>query len=69
MPPTITVDQIKGFSLFMLKAVLDGRGNEIIDLASQPGALMARQVDGIGREESEGAEVTRAEVGGPIRAQ
>jgi pyruvate dehydrogenase (quinone) len=33
MPPTITVDQIKGFSLFMIKAVLDGRGEEIIDLA------------------------------------
>jgi pyruvate dehydrogenase (quinone) len=33
MPPTITVDQIKGFSLFMIKAVLDGRGNEIVDLA------------------------------------
>jgi pyruvate dehydrogenase (quinone) len=33
MPPTITVDQIKGFSLFMIKAVLDGRGAEIIDLA------------------------------------
>jgi pyruvate dehydrogenase (quinone) len=25
---------MKGFSLFMLKAVLNGRGNEIIDLAS-----------------------------------
>jgi len=33
MPPTTTVDQIKGFSLFMIKAILDGRGNEIIDLA------------------------------------
>jgi pyruvate dehydrogenase (quinone) len=33
MPPSITVDQIKGFSLFMVKAVLDGRGDEIIDLA------------------------------------
>jgi pyruvate dehydrogenase (quinone) len=33
MPPTITVDQIKGFGLFMIKAVLDGRGSEIIDLA------------------------------------
>jgi len=33
MPPTITVDQAKGFSLFMIKAVLDGRGREIIDLA------------------------------------
>jgi len=33
MPPTITLDQAKGFSLFMLRAVLSGRGNEIIDLA------------------------------------
>jgi pyruvate dehydrogenase (quinone) len=33
MPPSITVDQVKGFSLFMIKAVLDGRGSEIIDLA------------------------------------
>ena len=33
MPATINVDQIKGFSLFMIKAVLDGRGEEIIDLA------------------------------------
>jgi pyruvate dehydrogenase (quinone) len=33
VPPTITVDQMKGFSLFMIKAVLDGRGDEIIDLA------------------------------------
>ena len=33
MPPTITVDQMKGFSLFMIKAVLDGRGDELIDLA------------------------------------
>jgi pyruvate dehydrogenase (quinone) len=33
MPPTITLEQMSGFSLFMLKAVLSGRGNEIIDLA------------------------------------
>jgi pyruvate dehydrogenase (quinone) len=33
MPPTITLEQMKGFSLFMLKAVLSGRGDEIIDLA------------------------------------
>jgi pyruvate dehydrogenase (quinone) len=33
MPPSITVDQMKGFSLFMIKAVLDGRGSEILDLA------------------------------------
>jgi pyruvate dehydrogenase (quinone) len=33
MPPTITYEQAKGFSLFMLKAVLNGRGDELIDLA------------------------------------
>ncbi len=33
MPPTITLEQAKGFSLFMLRAVLSGRGDEIIDLA------------------------------------
>jgi len=33
IPQTITLDQAKGYSLFMLKAVLNGRGDEIIDLA------------------------------------
>ena len=33
MPPTITIEQAKGFSLFMMRAVLSGRGDEIIDLA------------------------------------
>ena len=33
VPPTITAEQVKGFSLFALKAVLSGRGDEIIDLA------------------------------------
>ena len=33
MPPTITFEQAKGFSLFMMKAILNGRGDEIIDLA------------------------------------
>ena len=33
MPPTITLEQMKGFSLFALRAVLSGRGDEIIDLA------------------------------------
>lgn len=32
-PPTITLEQAKGFSLFMLRAVLSGRGDEIVDLA------------------------------------
>jgi pyruvate dehydrogenase (quinone) len=33
MPPTITLEQMTGFSLFMLRAVLSGRGDEVIDLA------------------------------------
>ncbi len=33
MPPTITIEEAKGFSLFMLRAVLSGRGDEIVDLA------------------------------------
>jgi pyruvate dehydrogenase (quinone) len=33
MPPTISLEQMTGFSFFMLKAVVSGRGDEIIDLA------------------------------------
>ena len=33
MPPSITFDMAKGFTLYMLKAVMSGRGDEIIDLA------------------------------------
>jgi pyruvate dehydrogenase (quinone) len=33
MPPTITIEQAHGFGLFMLKAVISGRGNELVDLA------------------------------------
>jgi len=33
MPPTIQLEQIKGFTLYMVRAVLSGRGDEIIDLA------------------------------------
>lgn len=33
MPPTIAFEQAKGFGLFAMKAVLNGRGDEIIDLA------------------------------------
>ena len=32
MPPTITLAQMKGFTLFTLKAVLSGRGDEVVDL-------------------------------------
>jgi pyruvate dehydrogenase (quinone) len=33
MPPTITSEQAVGFSLYMIRAVLSGRGDEVIDLA------------------------------------
>jgi pyruvate dehydrogenase (quinone) len=33
MPPHISLEQMKGFSLYMAKSILSGRGNEIIDLA------------------------------------
>jgi pyruvate dehydrogenase (quinone) len=33
MPPTISADQVRGFSLYLIKAVLNGRGDEVIDLA------------------------------------
>ena len=33
MPPTMTLEQATGFGMFMLKAVISGRGNELVDLA------------------------------------
>ncbi len=33
IPPTINFDELRGFSLYMVRAVLNGKGDEIIDLA------------------------------------
>ncbi|HUA76537.1 MAG TPA: thiamine pyrophosphate-dependent enzyme, partial [Acetobacteraceae bacterium] len=33
MPPKIQLEQAKGFSLFMLRAIISGRGEEVIELA------------------------------------
>jgi len=33
MPPKIKAEQAKGFSLYMLKAIISGRGDEIVELA------------------------------------
>jgi pyruvate dehydrogenase (quinone) len=33
MPPTIKAEQVKGFSLWVLRAVMSGRGDEVVDLA------------------------------------
>jgi pyruvate dehydrogenase (quinone) len=33
MPPTITLEMAKGFTLYMVKAVMSGRADEVLDLA------------------------------------
>ncbi len=33
MPPSVTVEMAKGFSLYMVRAIMNGRGDEIVDLA------------------------------------
>ena len=33
MPPSITLEMAKGFTLYMVKAVISGRADEVIDLA------------------------------------
>jgi pyruvate dehydrogenase (quinone) len=33
MPPAITLEMAKGFTLYMVKAVISGRGDEVVDLA------------------------------------
>jgi len=34
MPPSITLEMAKGFTLYMAKAIITGRGDEVIDLAT-----------------------------------
>jgi len=34
MPPAVTLEMAPGFTLYMLRAVMNGRGDELIDLAS-----------------------------------
>jgi len=33
MPPTLGAEEVKGFSLYVLRAVMSGRGDEVLDLA------------------------------------
>ena len=33
LPPKITLEQVKGFGLWALKAVMNGKGDELIELA------------------------------------
>jgi pyruvate dehydrogenase (quinone) len=34
MPPAVTLEQAKGFTLYAIRTVLSGRGDELLDLAS-----------------------------------
>ena len=34
IPPSITIEQARGFSLYILRAVLNGRGDALLDLAN-----------------------------------
>ncbi|WP_380785191.1 ubiquinone-dependent pyruvate dehydrogenase [Sphingomonas sp. R86521] len=42
MPPTITIEQMKGFSLYMAKAILSGRGDSVIELGKTNVGLLKR---------------------------
>jgi pyruvate dehydrogenase (quinone) len=33
MPPAVTLEMAKGFTLYMVKTVMNGRGDELVDLA------------------------------------
>ncbi len=35
LPPTITLEQVKGFTLYATRTILSGRGDELIDLATE----------------------------------
>jgi len=34
MPPSITLEIAKGFTLYMVRAIMNGRGDELVDLAT-----------------------------------
>lgn len=33
IPPAVTAEQVKGFTLYAIRTVLSGRGDELLDLA------------------------------------
>lgn len=42
MPPKITLEQIRGFTLYMAKAIISGRGDEVIELGKTNSGLLGR---------------------------
>ena len=47
MPPQIKAEQAKGFSLYMLRAILNGRGDEIVELAKTNGCGKTKRLAGL----------------------
>ncbi len=42
MPPKITLEQMKGFTLYMAKAIISGRGDEVVELGKTNAGLLGR---------------------------
>ena len=42
MPPKITLEQMKGFTLYMAKAIISGRGDEVVELGKTNLGLLKR---------------------------
>ncbi len=44
MPPSLQMEQVGGFALYMAKAVLNGRGDELVDRSNES---VPMKLDGI----------------------
>lgn len=42
LPPKITLEQMKGFTLYMAKAIISGRGDEVVELGKTNAGLLSR---------------------------
>jgi pyruvate dehydrogenase (quinone) len=42
VPPKIDLEQMKGFTLYMAKAIISGRGDEVVELAKTNSGLLKR---------------------------
>ena len=42
MPPKITLEQMKGFTLYMAKAIISGRGDSVLELGKTNAGLLSR---------------------------
>ncbi len=42
MPPKITIEQMKGFTLYMAKAIISGRGDSVVELGKTNAGLLKR---------------------------